>query len=61
MKTKKIEDKKEYVDVMKRIEKILKKATQSGGFDKLPANDVKALKELSLMAEQFEDSIPPKK
>jgi HTH-type transcriptional regulator/antitoxin HigA len=58
MKTNKITDKTEYVEAMKRIETTLKKATQNGGFENLSAKDVKTLKELSLKAEQFEDSIP---
>src|SRR5690606_13665876 len=44
--------------VMARIEKLLQKSTQSGGFDKLSAVDRKALANLSLVAEQYEDSIP---
>jgi HTH-type transcriptional regulator/antitoxin HigA len=58
MKTEKINDRKEYDEVMKRIEKLLQKTTQNGGFEKLPTKDVETLKKLSLMAEQFEDGIP---
>ena len=58
MKTKKIDNRKEYDDVMKRIEKLLQKTTKSGGFEKLPAKEVKSLKELTVRAEQYEDSIP---
>lgn len=58
MKTNKINDRKEYDEVMKRIEKLLQKSTKSGGFDKLHAKEVENLKQLSLMAEKYEDSIP---
>lgn len=56
MKTDKINTSKEYDDVMKRIEKLLHKSTQNGGFESLPTNDVQKLQTLSLMAEQYEDS-----
>jgi HTH-type transcriptional regulator/antitoxin HigA len=58
MKTSKINDRKEYEEVMKRIEKLIQKSVKVGGFEKLPKNDVATLKTLSLMAEKFEDSIP---
>lgn len=58
MKANKISDRKEYDEVMKRIEKLLQKSTKKGGFEKLPAKEVETLKELSLMAERYEDSIP---
>lgn len=58
MKTAKINDRKEYNEVMQRIEKLLHKSTKGSGFDKLPVKDKEALKELSLMAENYEDSIP---
>jgi HTH-type transcriptional regulator / antitoxin HigA len=58
MKTDKIKDRKEYEEVMKRIEKLLQKTTKSGGFKNLAAKEVKTLQQLSLMAEQYEDSIP---
>ncbi len=58
MKTDKIQDRKEYNEVMKRIETLLQKTTANGGFDKLPAKEVETLKKLSVMAEQYEDSIP---
>ena len=44
MKIEKIQDRKEYNEVMKRIEKLLQKTTASGGFNKLPAKDVEVLK-----------------
>lgn len=58
MKTGKINDRKEYDEVMKRIEKLLQKTTRNGGFEKLPAKEVETLKKLSLIAEKYEDSIP---
>lgn len=58
MKADKINDRKEYDEVMKRIEKILQKSTQSGGVKHLPAKELETLKKLSLMAEKYEDSIP---
>ena len=36
----------------------LQKITQIGGIEKLPARELKNLQELSLMAEEYEDSIP---
>ncbi|MDP2387769.1 MAG: helix-turn-helix domain-containing protein [Bacteroidota bacterium] len=58
MKSEKIKGKKEYDEVMKGIEKLLQKTTQKGGFENLPAKDMETLKKLSLLAEQYEDSIP---
>lgn len=58
MKIEKINDRAEYNEVMKRIEKLLQKATHSGGFEKLSAKEKETLKKLSVMAEQYEDSIP---
>ena len=58
MKTEKINDRKEYNEVMQRIEKILQKTTKNEGFDKLPVKVKEELKQLSLMAENYEDSIP---
>lgn len=58
MKTDKINDRKEYDEVMKRIEKLLQKTTKSGGVKNLPAKELETLKNLSLMAEKYEDSIP---
>lgn len=58
MKTEKISDRKEYNEVMQRIERLLQKSTKSGGFDKLPIKEKESLKQLSLMAENYEDSIP---
>lgn len=53
-----LKSRKEYDEVMARIEKLLQKSTKLGGFDKLSAVDRNALSDLSLVAEQYEDSIP---
>ncbi len=58
MKTEKINNRKEYEEVMKRIEKLLQKTTKQGGFEKLPAKEIATLKKLSLLAEKYEDAIP---
>jgi len=58
MKADKINDRKEYDEVMKRIEKLLQKSTRSGGVKHLLAKELETLKKLSLMAEKYEDSIP---
>jgi len=57
MKTDKINTSKEYDDVMKRIEKLLQKSTNDGGFEKLPKDDIEKLQTLSLLAEKYEDSL----
>lgn len=44
--------------VMKRIEKLLQKATKNGGVENLPSKELETLKNLSLIAEKYEDSIP---
>lgn len=53
-----LKTRKEYDEAMQRIEKLLQKATSIGGFDKLSQEDADSLAKLSLLAEQFEDSIP---
>jgi HTH-type transcriptional regulator/antitoxin HigA len=58
VKTNKINSQKGYHEAMKRVEKLLQKSTKSGGFKNLPASDVKAFQDLSLMAEKYEDGIP---
>ena len=58
MKTDKTNNRKEYDEVMKRIEKVLQKTTKNGGFKKLPAKEIETLKKLSLIAEKYEDGIP---
>ncbi len=57
MKTDKINTSREYDEVMKRIEKLLQKSTNNGGFESLPVDEVKTLQNLSLMAEKYEDSL----
>ena len=58
MKTTAINNRKEYNEVIQRIEKLLQKSTKKGGFGKLPVKDKETLNQLSLMAESYEDSIP---
>lgn len=58
MKSAQIQTRKDYDEVMKQIETLLQKSTQIGGFDKLPKEDADTLASLSLLAEQYEDSIP---
>ena len=53
-----LKSRKEYNVVMQEIERILQKSTQIGGFDKLSADDRNSLANLSLVAEEYEDSIP---
>ena len=53
-----LKSRKEYDQVMARIEDILQKSTQLGGFEKLSDTDRNTLADLSLVAEHFEDSIP---
>lgn len=58
MSSEQLKTRKDYDEVMKRIETLLQKSTQLGGFDKLPKEDADTLASLSLLAEQYEDSIP---
>jgi HTH-type transcriptional regulator/antitoxin HigA len=58
MKTEQISTRKEYDKVMSKIEALLKKATELGGFKHLSKSDKSKLSQLSVMAEQFEDDIP---
>ena len=58
MKTKKITDRAEYNKVMNQIEVLLQKSTRGGGAESLSVEETKKLQELSLIAEQYEDSIP---
>lgn len=48
----------EYDKTMVQIEALLQKATSLGGFDKLNKEDADILADLSILAEQYEDSIP---
>ena len=58
MKTKKIDNRQEYDEVMAKIEVILNKSTQNGGSESLSKKELDTLEALSLMAEEYEDSIP---
>lgn len=58
MKAQKITTRKEYDKVMLKIDVLLKKATESGGFENLSKSDKAMLAQLSVLAEQFEDDIP---
>jgi len=58
MNSKPLKTRKDYDEVMKQIEVLLQKSTQIGGFDKLPKEEADTLASLSLLAEQYEDSIP---
>lgn len=52
----KIRNEAQYNQVMLMIEGFLKKATSGGGFSSLPENDANELSQLSLLAEQYEDT-----
>lgn len=58
MNSEQLKTRKDYDEVMKQIESLLQKSTEIGGFDKLPKEDADQLANLSLLAEQYEDSIP---
>lgn len=58
MKKSKITHRSEYDDVMAKIEELLQKSTQKGGSENLSKDELATLKTLSLMAEEYEDSIP---
>lgn len=58
MKTEVINTRKEYDNVMNKIEVLLQKASELGGFENLSKADRSKLSQLSVMAEQFEDEIP---
>ncbi len=53
-----ITSRKEYDNVMSKIESLLQKATQLGGFENLSKVDRTNLSQLSVIAEQYEDGIP---
>lgn len=53
-----ITSRKEYDEVMSKIESLLQKATELGGFEKLSKTDRANLSQLSILAEQYEDGIP---
>lgn len=58
MKKNNITHRSEYDDVMAKIEELLQKSTQKGGSKNLSKEELATLKALSLMAEEYEDSIP---
>lgn len=58
VKTEKIQSPEAYQQVMQRIELLLQKSSLKGGFDHMLAKDVKVLKELSILAESYEEVIP---
>ncbi len=53
-----ITSRKEYDKVMSKIESLLQKATELGGFENLSKTDRADLSQLSVLAEQYEDGIP---
>lgn len=53
-----ITSRKEYDKVMSKIESLLQKATELGGFENLSKTDRANLSQLSILAEQYEDGIP---
>jgi HTH-type transcriptional regulator / antitoxin HigA len=53
-----ITSRKEYDEVMSKIESLLQKATELGGFENLSKTDRANLSQLSILAEQYEDGIP---
>lgn len=53
-----INSQKDYIALMQRIESLLRKSTALGGFENLSKDEVKNLKDWSLLAEQYEDKIP---
>ncbi|MEX2482936.1 MAG: hypothetical protein WED10_00150 [Brumimicrobium sp.] len=57
MKTEENTTRKEYDKVMSKIEVLLQKATELGGFKNLSKSERSKLSQLSVMAEQFEDGI----
>lgn len=48
----------EYQDLMQKIETYLQKATRLDGFAYLTPQETQELKELSALAEAYEDSLP---
>jgi hypothetical protein len=56
MNLQKINSRKEYNDVMLKIESYIQKATFFGGFSYLQKNEVEELERLSLIIEEYEKS-----
>lgn len=54
----KINNEAEYQQVMERIEGYLQKSTQNGGVQLLSTLEKEELRNLSLLAESWEDGIP---
>ncbi len=48
----------EYQEIMQKVETYLQKATNLGGFAYLTPQETQELKELSALAEAYEDSLP---
>jgi HTH-type transcriptional regulator / antitoxin HigA len=48
----------EYLDTMQEIEKYLQKTIKNGSFESLTSEETERLNMLSILAEQYEDSIP---
>jgi antitoxin component HigA of HigAB toxin-antitoxin module len=53
----KISNEREYKAAMKTIESLLNKATEAGGFHKLPDEEATMLDNLSKLAEAYEDTL----
>ena len=53
----KIRNKKQYEQVMNLIEVLISKATNGGGFHSLSQKETKELKQLSELAERYEDDV----
>ena len=53
----KIRNERQYNQVMVLIENFIKKATEGGGFHSLSQTDTDELSRISLLAEQYEDTI----
>ncbi|MCH2231141.1 MAG: helix-turn-helix domain-containing protein [Crocinitomicaceae bacterium] len=53
-----VKTREEYDNVMKKIEGYIRKSTKLGGFENLSKKETSELAKLSLMAEEYEDSIP---
>jgi len=54
----KINSEVEYLQVMEKVESYLQRATAGGGFQSLNHDEWEDLRQLSLMAEAWEDDIP---
>lgn len=52
-----ISTEKQYTAVMKTVEGLLDKATRAGGFQRLGSKDYALLKDLTRLAETYEDSV----